>query len=899
MTQESFPELGGPSAIERLFHAALALPAAERAVLLQRAAPTLSAAVQALLRADEKATGFLETAEGPTAGARVGCYRLVRKLGEGGAGSVYLAERADQEVRQQVAIKLLRPGVGSKQILHRFRQERQILASLSHPNIARLLDAGTTEACAPYFVMEYVDGEPLDRWWRNGGLPLERKLELFRTVCQTVHAAHQSLVVHRDLKPSNILVDRSGAPRLVDFGIAKLLAPAPAGAEATTAFLRMMTPQYASPEQVQGRRLGTASDVYSLGVVLYELLTGDPPYVINELSLPSIERVVCTAVPLPPSQLLRARRRPPLPRDLDNVVLMALRKEPGRRYSSAQELAEDLRSCMEQRPVIARSDTFRYRASSFLRRNTAAAAAALLVLCSLLAGGVATFWEWRHAVAQHAQAEAQRARVEKTLAFLLELFKLPEGRVQREPVSARELLDRAAKRLHGSEERDPAVRAMLEQTLGRIYGNLGAYRESGELLAEAVKAREHASSPPLELADSLFELGKVRQDLGRPAEATALLQRALAIRTQQLGADDLRVADVLRLLAEVDAYLDLRAEAEAAARRALQIRVRHLAKRDPAVADALLGLASVLSTGGRSDEAEPLLLRVLEIRRADPGDRGMDLAETLNLLSLNYLNQGRYLEAERALDEALALYERALGPQHPKVEDVKSIRIAIWRQLGRYQEAEELARKSLRARRASHGDEHPALDNALGLLAAVLLERGKLDEAQRLAAEALAMRERAYGPVHGSVASTRAILGDIALARGDLRSAEEQYRRALQVWRRTLGDDNPSLAQAMRGLSAALMASGQVAEARAWAEQALALQQRRLRPGHPAIADGLETLGLVALHDRPEAAGPLFSEALDLRRRTLPAGHPRIARAQAEVTSWNATRPGGPAQRAR
>ncbi|HSS00533.1 MAG TPA: serine/threonine-protein kinase, partial [Kofleriaceae bacterium] len=334
--------------IERLFDLAVAREPGERAAFLDQACDdaALRGEVESLLRADEQASGFLEVPLVPANhDPRIGPYRLLRKLGEGETSTVFLAARDDDHYHHRVAIKVIRPGMGSRQILQRFHQERQILASLSHPHIARLFDGGCTQDGQPYFVMEYVDGEPLDAHCDHHALSPAGRLELFRLVCHAVHFAHRKGVVHRDLKPSNILVDAEGTPRLVDFGIAKLIDPDRIGihVETTATSARLMTPHYASPEQVQGNAIGTASDVYSLGVLLYKLLTGRRPYELGSRSLHEIERVVCETMPPPPSRVVRAQRGARLPREVDAIVLMAMRKDPEDRYASAHALADDVR----------------------------------------------------------------------------------------------------------------------------------------------------------------------------------------------------------------------------------------------------------------------------------------------------------------------------------------------------------------------------------------------------------------------------------------------------------------------------------------------------------------------------------------------------------------------------
>jgi serine/threonine-protein kinase len=885
----------GVDEVARLFELALAADPDQRAAVLDRACgdPELRREVESLLAADEEAGDFLElTAPPPDAtggdDARIGPYRRGRLLGEGEVSTVHLAVRDDDAYHQQVAIKLIRPGMDSRPILQRFRQERQILASLSHPNIARLLDGGSTPGGQPYFVMEYVDGEPLDVHCERRQLPVVRRLELFGRVCQAVHFAHTNLVVHRDLKPSNILVDADGTPKLLDFGIAKLLGPDPGldpglervdvRVEPTATVARLMTPHYASPEQVQGRPVSTASDVYSLGVILYKLLTGRRPYELASLSLADIERVVCEATPPPPSQIAGSR----LPRDLDNIVGMAMRKEPERRYASAQELADDVRRCLEHRPVVARRDTFGYRVSSFVRRNTGAVAAAAVIGLSLLGGAIATTWQWRQAVAERTRAETQRMAAEQTLDFVIELFKPPDARVPAHEVTAQQLLDGGAARLHGRSQQPPAIRAALEHTLGVVYRNLGDYRAAAALLEEAVHERWRIPGGRLELADSLFQLGSVDSDNGYHGIADLYLRQALAIRVELLGPDDLAVADVLERLAYNVGYNVPLHDAIDDFRRVVEIRRLHLAEGDPRYVSSLAGLAGMYSLASYYDNAEVLFQDGLAIRnRAAAGERCHAGYSTLlyELAVLRY-RQGYFREAEHHADAAIACLEQTLGADHVITVDDTAIRILIWAEQGRYDEAERLARRMLERRSALHAPTSPAIDNAMHHLTRVLLGRGKLDEAMQLERGTLARREALFGHDSGAVADSLKAIADVELAGDDPRAAEANYREAVRLWREIMGEDHPWVADALRGQAEAFAALGRPDDARPLAERALAQQQQRLRPGHPAIAGTLAVLGVIEQAGSPAAAEPRFRDALAIRRAALPPDHPDIAVAE-------------------
>jgi serine/threonine protein kinase len=464
--------------IEKLLDAALELAPAERLEFLdERAAgtPEVLREVRSLLACEEKANNFLAVpalafsadffgesglpeesiSHGASAGQIIGHYQIIREIGRGGMGAVYLGRRADDEYRKFVALKIVRRGMDTDDILRRFRNERQILAALDHPNIAHLLDGGTTEAGLPYLVMEHVEGEPITEYCDRHRLTTSERLKLFRTVCAAVQHAHQNLVVHRDIKPSNILVTEKGEPKLLDFGIAKVLNPelSALSMERTRTELRVLTPDYASPEQLRGEKLTTASDVYSLGVVLYELLTGHRPHRSGNKTPYDFERAVNEEEPTKPStavsriesitqgesnpqstitpesvsrardtQADKLRRR--LAGDLDNIVLMAMRKEPARRYSSIGQLSEDIKRHLEGLPVVARKDTFKYRASKFVRRNRLGVAAALVVLLSLVVGIIVSVWQVGRANehARIAAHERDRARVEAAKAARINSF---------------------------------------------------------------------------------------------------------------------------------------------------------------------------------------------------------------------------------------------------------------------------------------------------------------------------------------------------------------------------------------------------------------------------------------------------------------------------------------------
>lgn len=481
-----------------VFAQAVELPEAARARYLDEACGNdlaLRREVESLLRALDGDAEALETPAAAWSGfgaevpARVGVYELVREIGRGGMGAVYLGVRADDQYRKQVAVKLMEPSLNAKELEERFRNERQILAGLEHPNIARLIDGGVT-AGLPYFVLEYVNGVPMDEYAAAANLTVRQRVELFLPVCAAIEYAHRNLIVHRDLKPANILVTRDGVPKLLDFGIAKLLsADGRPEAGLTRTGVRLMTPEYASPEQVRGDPVNTSTDVYALGVVLYELLTGQRPYRPASSAVHEMARVILEQEPEPPERIV-----PELRGDLENILRMALRKDPARRYGTVAELAEDLRRYLTGRPVKARPDTLRYRAGKFVARNKAGTAAAALALLSLAGGLAGALWQ-----ARVAREERRRAEAEAVIA------REQRGRAERRFAEVRRLANSFLFEFHDAIENLPGATAARQLVVRKAVEHLDGL------------ARETGDDPVLmqELATAYFRIGNVQGSAGR------------------------------------------------------------------------------------------------------------------------------------------------------------------------------------------------------------------------------------------------------------------------------------------------------------------------------------------------------------------------------------------------
>jgi len=729
---------------EELFHEIASLPEAERAAAVQRLSGTdaeLAAETLSLLEHSARMDGFLEEpalgaehvlwppAFGPVAeqedlrddrvGRTIDRYRIERRLASGGMGTVYLAVRADREFTQRVALKLVKRGMDSEEIVQRFRRERQTLAALDHPNIARLIDGGATPAGQPYLVMEFVEGEPIDAYCDRRRASLEERLELFLVVCDAVRHAHQNLVVHRDLKPGNILVNAEGAPKLLDFGIATVLDRTGART-ATVAAERRLTPEYASPEQLAGASVSTTSDVYSLGVILCELLSGHGPHPSPVHTLADAARALETG-PRLPSELVRhgapreellvnarARRSTPeqlaraLRGDLDTIVLAALRREPERRYPSVERLAADVRAHLDRLPVSARRDTLAYRASKFVRRHALASALAALSMVLLLAGAAAFAWQARVARQQRDEALLARARWESVNGFLEHMLESPDPASAGPAVTVRQVLDEAAHRLDGELEDQPLVQASLRSTIGRTYLALGLYREAEQQLRAALgKKIELSGARTPEVARSRSDLASVLYSLENYDEAAELLQGAADAFRASGEAGSAELASALASLGAVRRAQDRFAESERLQREALELRTRVSGADSLDVAESLNNLASVLEDRDRFDEAQPMLEKALEIRRAHLGEKHPLVAQSMDNLAELLQRKGVMDEAEMLRREALDLEIEILGSDHPDVAVTRRSLARLLTSIGELEEAEELLRLSLAARRKS------------------------------------------------------------------------------------------------------------------------------------------------------------------------------------------------------
>ena len=808
---------GDPQRVADLFAQALEQPAEERQAFLDsccQGSPALRAEVKSLLAAHEHAGTFLEgldaerggelfqaAADSELAGQLVGPYRLLRELGRGGMGVVYLAERAEGGFEQRAAVKLIKRGMDSEAVLCRFLRERQILAGLEHPNVARLIDGGVSAGGQPYFAMEYVDGEPLTRYCDSRRLGIEARLRLFEDACRAVQAAHARLIVHRDLKPSNMLVTSAGQLKLLDFGVAKLLAEHEGATALTQAGVRVLTPDYAAPEQVRGEPVTTASDVYALGVVLYELLTGCTPSGVERRGAEAGARAACDLEPEPPSavaarrarasgsgsaaptptadEVAQARRLTPerlasrLRGDLEAIVLKALRKEPERRYVSTEALAADLRRHLDGRPVEARRGSRGYRAAKFVRRHRIAVAAGSAAAVSILLGLAASLWQARVAAHERDRAEKKAAEAQAVADFLVNLFH--DAEPEREAggqATARQLVDRGAAHLEQELRDQPLTRARLLETIASVYQQLRLLGPAAMRMEEALalREREQGRAHP-DLLTPLMGLAAIHFRATRYDQAHAVLERARRLAEATRGPEAPETAHCLVQLGNLHLVRQSWVEAERSYRTALVIQERLHGRDSLEVATTLNNLGVALNDQGRREEAEAIQSRALAIRQRAMGDEHPSVGQSLVNLARIALGDGDAVRAEPLLERGLAIHERAYGHTHPAVAEALGLLAEARTLMKRPAEAESAWREALRIRLVTLGAEHPETAIARLELALLLAREAPTDEAMLLAAESLAVLDKAEGAVPADLLRARAAVVMLRLRRGDLEAA--------------------------------------------------------------------------------------------------------------------------------
>ncbi|CAN0461243.1 unnamed protein product, partial [Laminaria digitata] len=770
------------SQIQAMFDSALEQDPPKRITFLKAACKDdldLYNEVSSLLASDQQINSLIDgqaldavtvsdklLAETQLEGQQIGPYKLIKKLGQGGMGIVYLANRADGQFEQQVALKLIKRGMDSEMIVRRFLAERQILARLDHPHIARLLDGGMTEDGRPYFAMEYIEGIPIIPYCNAKKLGIEARLELFNQVCTSVHYAHRNLIVHRDLKPGNILITRQGQVKLLDFGIARVLTNDEEDQQTflTQAGQKVLTPEYAAPEQITGDPITTQTDIYSLGVILYELLTGLRPLKITSHSPAEVEMIVRKGVPTRPSihalkneRLLHTHAVQPeklqkqLQGDLDTICLKSLQKDPARRYSSADEFRLDIERHLKGLPVTAQPDSVMYRVRKFYARQKAGVITAVLVL--LLLATIITAYTLRLSEARDiAQQEAVKA--EQTATFLTSLFEASNPLVAKgDTLNARHMLEAGASRIEEELVDQPEIQASLLTVIGDAYNGLGLYPKAEESFNQALRfTTETTGAQSAEAAQLIKRLAEIRHSLSDFPGADSLEQATLAIQKKLFGNEH------------------------------------------PDIAATLLNMASTQRSMGNYDKAIPLYEQAVAMNEKLLPKDDPELSWSINSLGWAYYNQGRYDESKAAYAKAEEIQRTHLGEEHPDLAATLNNYGGLLWNMGNFEEGEPKVRESLKIRRGLYGDEHPETMQSLNNLATLLFRKGEIKAAGPLYQQILETNIRLLGKKHRYVASSMSSLGVVMRETGRLDEAEKLQLDALAIRTELYGSNHQQIA---------------------------------------------------------------------------------------------------------
>jgi serine/threonine protein kinase/TolA-binding protein len=850
--------------LQELFSLAVELPESEREAFIDRETAGdahLRDELLGLLACDTgKATGPLTHALGAALDATtrdrrrallgkvVGNYRLASVLGHGGTGTVYLGERADRQYSAQVAVKLVDSTAVQGDLGMRFRAERQILASLNHKNIARLLDAGETAEGQPYLVMEYVHGEPVDRYCDRAQLDLKARLELFLEICEAVQYAHQNLIVHRDLKPANILVTVEGTPKLLDFGIAKLL---DVGDEAAVLAMtrmndRLLTPEYASPEQILGRSVTTASDVYALGVVLYELLTGLRPYVVpGSASQLELERSICVSDPQRPSSAVRrsieggpvegqssiqaiatVRASTPdklqrrLQGDIDAIIMRALRKEPQHRYGSVEQLTADIHRYLTREPVQARQGNWLYYSQRFARRHAVGVSMGAAFFLFVMAFAIVMSIQRERIAEERDRATQESERAEKVSDFMLNVFSAADPFQSRgETITASQLLDQAARSIQGDLDEQPEVRARLLEAIGRTYRRQGRPERAVAYLEDSLRLRRQiGSARDARTGSVLTELSSSLRGAGKFEEADRALREAMEISRVTGSEESITHARLLVDLGRLEIHRGNLVQAEKYLTAGLDLTRKLEGPRDPEVAAILNDISGARTWQDDLDGAERAVREAVSIYRESMPELHPDrVAADYHLADVLAL-RGRTNDAATLYERALAAQRLLYGNVSAQVADTLEALARVRSGQGRVEDAEQLTREAIHANSQARGSANYMTGYLQTSLAQILTKRGKHEEAEAQLREALDLYARTLPPDHQYVASAEYVLGEILLATNRLVDAEAMLTASMNRWKRT---DSPAWrsGRSASALGEALYRQGRIADAERYLTQ--------------------------------------------------------------------------------
>lgn len=798
--------------------------------------------------------------------ATIGRYRIIRLLGEGGMGAVYEAEQ--DQPRRRVALKVIKAAWASSDLLERFERESQALGRLHHPGIAQIYEAGNADSghgFQPFFAMELIQGEPLIAYSEAHKLNVRERLALMIKVCEGVQHAHQRSIIHRDLKPGNIIVDESGQPKILDFGVARATDSDAQATRQTDMGQLLGTLAYMSPEQVLADPLAldTRSDVYALGVILYQLLAGKMPYTISRQLHEAVQTIRETD-PAPLSTVMREYKG-----DVETIVAKALEKDKARRYASAADLAGDIRRYLVDQPITAKPASTMYQLQKFTRRHKTLVASVGAVFLVLVLGIVASTWEAVQArrAGKKAQQESEIAQavndfLQNDLLAQASAFGQSGLNTKADPdMKVRTALDRAAERIQGKFGKQPDVEAAIRETIGQTYYGLGLYPESRKQLEGALELERKVLGPDNpKTVEFMLSLAKTEEGQGKYAEAEALGEQVLEISRGVLGPEHPDTLKAMNLLASVyddDAKYE---QGEAIGVQTVEISQRVLGPEDPNTLKARQYLAIIYYDRGKYAEAEALDSKTLEVRQRVLGPEHPDTLSTMNNLASELAGQGKFAQAEELDHQLLEIRKRVLGPEHPDTLDIMTNLAHDYRDQRKFAQAEELDARTLQIQRRVLGAEHPLTLRSMYNLASDYQELGKYTQAEALDSQTLEAQKRVLGPEHPDTLWTMSDLAGHYRRQYKYAQAEALDSKVFGVRRRVLGNQHPNTLMSMNQLGLDYMALGKYAQAEGLYRKAL-----EANPNSPAILNQVAWFLLACQDHRLRRPG----EALELSRRAI------------------------------
>ncbi|MGD9347071.1 MAG: tetratricopeptide repeat protein, partial [Candidatus Aminicenantes bacterium] len=786
-------------------------------------------------------------------------YKLIEELGRGGMGVVYKAEQF-QPIKRSVAFKIIKLGMDTHRVIARFETEKQALAVMDHPNIAKVFDAGATETGRPYFVMELVQGLPLSGYCDRHNLTTRERLELFIPICQAVQHAHQKGVIHRDLKPSNVIVsvqEDKPVPKIIDFGIAKATGHRLTEQTLYTEQGQLIgTPEYMSPEQAEmtGLDVDTRTDIYSLGVMLYELLVGVLPFdakTLREGGLSEIQRIIREVEPLKAStrlskegetqtEIVKHRKtdlaslQRQLRGDLDWITLKAMAKDRTRRYATASELASDIANYLRDEPIQASPPSTTYRMRKYIRRHKTGVIAAGVVALALVIGitGTSIGLIKARRAEKKARIEAETAR--QVSGFLVDLFEVSDpNEAKGNSITAREILDKGAQKINRELESQPLVQARLMNTMGLVYHNLGLYGDARSLLEESLAIRESAlGAESKEVAKSLEDLGNNYLSEGDHEKARQYLERSLELRKKIFGPEHTTVASTMNNLANNFQAVGNYEEARAFYERSIAIWEGALGPDSLDLAAPLNNLGLLLYKVGNYEQALQMYERALRIKEKEEGVDHPKITDTLHNLGMLYSELGEREKARHHFERALEITEKAFGPEHPYVADTRRSLGILYAQSSEYEKALTYFQEVLEIDRKAFGESHALVGSDTANLGLLNFEMGNYAEARPLLERGAAIKEKALGPEHPLIANDKSSIAGLYMEMGDYKAARPLFQRALEIREKAYGSEHTLVASSLSDLGLVLTKLGRIEDAKAMFEKALALQEKILGPEH-------------------------------------------------------------------